>query len=30
VRVRLEQPPQQLMRLGASAVVEIKHGAACR
>jgi membrane fusion protein, multidrug efflux system len=30
VRVRLEQPPQELMRLGASAVVEINHGAACR
>lgn len=30
VRVRLERPPQLLMRLGASAVVEIKHGAACR
>jgi multidrug efflux system membrane fusion protein len=30
VRVRLERPPQELMRLGASAVVEIKHGAACR
>jgi len=30
VRVRLESPPQQLMRLGASAVVGIKHGAACR
>jgi membrane fusion protein, multidrug efflux system len=30
VRVRLEQPPQELMRLGASAVVEIKHGAECR
>ncbi|HUI14746.1 MAG TPA: multidrug transporter subunit MdtN [Xanthobacteraceae bacterium] len=30
VRVRLENPPQALMRLGASAVVEIKHGAACR
>jgi multidrug efflux system membrane fusion protein len=30
VRVRLEQPPKELMRLGASAVVEIKHGAACR
>jgi membrane fusion protein, multidrug efflux system len=29
VRVRLENPPEQLMRLGASAVVEIKHGAAC-
>jgi membrane fusion protein, multidrug efflux system len=30
VRIRVENPPQQLMRLGASAVVEIKHGAACR
>jgi membrane fusion protein, multidrug efflux system len=30
VRVRLENPPPALMRLGASAVVEIKHGAACR
>jgi multidrug efflux system membrane fusion protein len=30
VRVRIEQPPQQLMRLGASAVVEVKHGRACR
>jgi len=30
VRVRLERPPQDLMRLGASAVVEIKHGGACR
>jgi membrane fusion protein, multidrug efflux system len=30
VRIQLEQPPQDLMRLGASAVVEIKHGAACR
>jgi multidrug efflux system membrane fusion protein len=30
VRVRLEDPPQNLMRLGASAVVEIKHGAQCR
>jgi multidrug efflux system membrane fusion protein len=30
VRVRLENPPEQLMRLGASAVVEVKHGAACR
>jgi membrane fusion protein, multidrug efflux system len=29
VRVRLESPPQTLMRLGASAAVEIKHGAAC-
>jgi membrane fusion protein, multidrug efflux system len=30
VRVRLENPPPLLMRLGASAVVEIKHGAQCR
>jgi membrane fusion protein, multidrug efflux system len=29
VRIRLESPPQQLMRLGASAVVQIKHGAQC-
>lgn len=29
VRVRLENPPENLMRLGASAVVEVKHGAAC-
>jgi multidrug resistance efflux pump len=29
VRARLEKPPQQLMRLGASAVVEIKHGTSC-
>jgi membrane fusion protein, multidrug efflux system len=29
VRIRLESPPQQLMRLGASAVVQIKHGAKC-
>jgi multidrug efflux system membrane fusion protein len=30
VRIRLKTPPQKLMRLGASAVVEVKHGAACR
>ncbi|MCP5433815.1 MAG: multidrug transporter subunit MdtN [Alphaproteobacteria bacterium] len=30
VRVRLEDPPQGLMRLGASAVIEVKHGAECR
>jgi membrane fusion protein, multidrug efflux system len=30
VRIHLDDPPQQLMRLGASAVVEIKHGAQCR
>jgi membrane fusion protein, multidrug efflux system len=30
VRIRLESPPPQLMRLGASAVVEVKHGRQCR
>ncbi|HEX3364147.1 multidrug transporter subunit MdtN [Phenylobacterium sp.] len=30
VRVRLRAPPSELVRLGASAVVEIKHGPACR
>jgi membrane fusion protein, multidrug efflux system len=30
VRVRLHDAPRTLTRLGASAVVEIKHGAACR
>ena len=30
VRVRLQSPPRQLMRLGASAVVEVNHGRACR
>jgi multidrug efflux system membrane fusion protein len=30
VRIRLERPPPQVMRLGASAVVEVKHGRACR
>ena len=29
VRVRLEKPPEHLMRLGASAVVEVKHGDSC-
>ena len=29
VRVRLVDAPQQLVRLGASAVVQVKHGAAC-
>ena len=29
VRIRLEDPPEELMRLGASAVVEVKHGVAC-
>ncbi|MEI9939406.1 MAG: multidrug transporter subunit MdtN [Pseudomonadota bacterium] len=30
VRIKLEHPPAELMRLGASAVVEVKHGDACR
>jgi multidrug efflux system membrane fusion protein len=30
VRVRLEEPPSDLMRLGASAYIEVKHGSACR
>jgi multidrug efflux system membrane fusion protein len=30
VKIRIEQPQPQLMRLGASAVVEVKHGRACR
>jgi membrane fusion protein, multidrug efflux system len=30
VRIRLENPRPELMRLGVSAVVEVKHGAACR
>ncbi|WP_374544838.1 multidrug transporter subunit MdtN [Rhodoblastus sp.] len=30
VRIRLENPPPSLMRRGASASVEIDHGAACR
>jgi multidrug efflux system membrane fusion protein len=30
VRIRLEDPPTELMRLGASAVVEVRHGSACR
>ena len=30
VKLQIEEPPQQLMRLGASAVVEVKHGRACR
>jgi multidrug efflux system membrane fusion protein len=29
VRIRLESPPPELMRLGASAVVEVKHGSRC-
>jgi membrane fusion protein, multidrug efflux system len=30
VRIRLEDPPQGLVRLGASVSVEVRHGAACR
>lgn len=30
VRIRLEGPPPRLVRLGASAVVEVRHGPACR
>ncbi|ANJ74987.1 multidrug transporter subunit MdtN [Ralstonia insidiosa] len=30
VRIRLEEPADHLVRVGASAIVEIKHGAACR
>jgi len=30
VRIRLEEPADRLVRVGASAIVEIKHGAACR
>ncbi len=30
VRIRLENPPERLVRLGASAMVEVAHGRACR
>jgi multidrug efflux system membrane fusion protein len=30
VRIRLESPPEHLVRLGASAIVEVAHGRACR
>jgi multidrug efflux system membrane fusion protein len=30
VRLQIENPPEDLVRLGASAVVEIGHGSACR
>jgi len=30
VRIRLDAPPPELVRLGASAVVEVAHGPACR
>lgn len=30
VRVRLSNPPEQLVRLGASGIIEVRHGAQCR
>ena len=30
VRIRLENPPPELVRVGASAIVEVDHGASCR
>jgi multidrug efflux system membrane fusion protein len=30
VRVRLDEPAARLVRIGASAIVEVRHGAACR
>lgn len=30
VRVRLIEPPEKLVRIGASAIVEVRHGSACR
>lgn len=30
VRIRLENPPERLVRLGASAIVEVAYGSACR
>lgn len=30
VRVKLEAPPETLARVGASAIVEVRHGASCR
>jgi multidrug efflux system membrane fusion protein len=30
VRIRLENPPEGLVRLGASVIVEVAHGRACR
>jgi multidrug efflux system membrane fusion protein len=30
VRIRLQNPPAEVMRLGASAVVEVEHGRQCR
>jgi multidrug efflux system membrane fusion protein len=30
VRIRLENPPERLVKLGASAIVEVAHGTACK
>ncbi len=30
VRIKLENSPPELMRIGSSAVVEVRHGSACR
>ena len=30
VRIRLQKPPEDLMKLGASAVVEVAHGSVCK
>ncbi|MWL89560.1 multidrug transporter subunit MdtN [Cupriavidus sp. SW-Y-13] len=30
VRIKLDEPPESLARVGASATVEVRHGAACR
>jgi multidrug efflux system membrane fusion protein len=30
VRVKLDEPDAGLVRVGASAIVEVRHGAACR
>jgi multidrug efflux system membrane fusion protein len=30
VRVKLQHPPEDLVRLGASAIIEVEHGVACR
>jgi multidrug efflux system membrane fusion protein len=29
VRIRLIDPPQNLVRIGATSIIEMKHGAAC-
>jgi multidrug efflux system membrane fusion protein len=30
VRILLQEPPEQLVRIGASAIAEVDHGTACR